>query len=66
MLYYTALFYGFSPSFSLSFRLLYFARPKHAFSFAFFEVFNLSKTSDFHRNRAHAGYGFRVQKRQEY
>ena len=63
MHYYTALFYGFSPSFSLSFRLLYFVRPKHAFNFDFFEAPDLSKTADFRADCADAGVGYRLQKR---
>lgn len=55
MYYYTALFYGFSRSFSLSFRLLYFARPKHVFNFAFFEVFKLFQTADFRDDRPDDG-----------
>ena len=55
MLYYTALFYGFSPSFSLSFRLLYFVRPKHVFNFALFEVFKVFQIADFRNDRPDAG-----------
>jgi len=56
------LFYGFSRSFSLSFRLLYFARPKHVFNFAFPEVFNFFQIADLHTDKYDAGHGFRVQK----
>ena len=58
-----ALFYGFTRSFSLSFRLLYFVRPKHAINFAFFEVSNLFQTADWHHDRFYADYGFRLQER---
>ena len=42
-----ALFYGFSWPFSLSFRLLYFAWPKHVFNFDFPEVSNIFQIADF-------------------
>ena len=58
-----ALFYGFSQSFSLSFRLLYFARLKHVSNFAFFEVSNLLQIADFRDDCPDAGDGYRLPQR---
>ena len=61
-----AVFYGFSLSFSLSFRPLYLAWPNNVLILTFFEVSHLFQTAHWSPDSADAGHGFGLQERQKY